>query len=244
MIQEWRGIFHDEVTLQTGQTSYRFFAENANGAGSIHDEDEQTIVSIICRNPSYRDVLLSTIGVQAYSDLQTGVPRCAFDEGNRAGDFDMILAGPTYPVDLYCLEFKRIKIRAIDDERDHINKLAAIKKLYAQVKDRLDLGFSAVSAVIILQGDLIARPTGHFHSKDYAAHTTEDFWKEITKYHLPKEAGLVLIKYNRPLARNAGRQFFVKCLQYPAKREQRQGLSAKYMCWLHYKNKEEFDGGT
>ncbi|EMJ48714.1 hypothetical protein [Leptospira santarosai] len=204
----WKGFSVDSARLSSNERTYHFFNEG-NDQYSILDLDENQIVSAICSNPNHLNLLLDTAGIIAYSAIIKNIERKAiFDAGG--GDLDLIVYGPDYPFKIACFEFKRVKITAVDFEEDKINKISGIETLLNQLEERVKLGFYATFGVIILHSDLRKRRTPNTILRNYSQETYERLSYEILKDgKLPKESGLLLLKYDQPTGKRYALNFFV-----------------------------------
>ncbi|MDI7219445.1 hypothetical protein QMN07_18320 [Leptospira santarosai] len=204
----WKGFSVDSARLSSNERTYRFFNEG-NDQYSILDLDENQIVNAICSNQNFLNLLLDKAGIRAYSAFFTNIERKAI-LNSGGGDFDLIVYGPGYPFKIACFEFKRVKITAIDSEVDKMNKFYGIETLLNQLEERVELGFYATFGVIILHSDLRNRKTPNTILRNYSQETYEKLSHEILKAgKLPKESGLLLIKYDQPTGKKYALNFFV-----------------------------------
>lgn len=174
-----------------------FKYEEPNGI-STHSRNEPEIVQLIVDHPAFLNTFTATAGLNPYSAYRVGVPTSLI-KGKGAGDFDLILFGPTYPYNITCCEFKVVKITAGEGMKDDRNKMEGIGELYKQVNDRIKIGFHRTVAVIILHGDLQLRKTPNIVVKDYSPETYDEIARYVhSRFSAPEGCGLVLTRFDQP----------------------------------------------
>lgn len=212
MDYSWICINSDSDVIQSSKTSYNLFDARPRGSDAVLDFTEQQLVSQIQCNHEMLELLLHECGFIHYSRCLANVPRYYLDTNRKNGDLDMVIAGPNFPPELAVLEFKRVKIRAIDSERDKSNKLNGIAELFNQLQDRVKLGFSITYGALIVHGDLGNRNTANTMLRHYARETNELLWDKLISEsgNIPTEAGLVLVRLDYPTTEMRRKNFCVR----------------------------------
>lgn len=227
MNRPWTCIQSDTVTLRAGMTQATLFDVKDPGSDDVLEPGEMDLVKSLQNNASQLELLIEECGFACWRDCFTGVPRSLLDPTRKDGDLDMLIASPNDPPEIAVLEFKRVKIAAIDTEKDKRNKLGGIATLFHQLEDRIKVGFRAVCGVIIVHGDLGLRNSANTILRTYTQDSSDILWEKIILEagHLPAEAGLVLVKFNHPTREFSRVNFCALRLQTPQKLKQSDRLT-------------------
>jgi len=222
MSRPWTCIQTDSVRLEAGITQATIFDNKDPGNDPVLAQAEQTLVKSIQRDQGQFEVLIEECGFAAPKFCFTNVPRNLLDPHRKEGDLDMVLGSHSDPPEIALLEFKRIKIKALDTYKDKQNKINGVSTLFHQIRERLSIGFSAVCGIIIVHGDLGNRESPNTILRNYTEESSNMLWEKISSEltGFPSEAGLVLVKFNHPTTEFKRTNFCALRLQAATKLKQ------------------------
>ncbi|MCW7471800.1 hypothetical protein [Leptospira kanakyensis] len=228
----WKCIIQDAHKLSLGQGgTFNFFNEES-GADTTLLLSEDDIVNLIHKDENFLNLLLEVSGIQYYSKALKHISKHKV-LGSGSGDFDLVVYGPNYPFELISFEFKRIKVEALNYEKDKINKIKGIEKLFNQLEERVRMGFLAVYGVIIIHSDLRERKTANTILRSYTIETNERIFYQINSSNsFPTEAGLILLKFEQPTGKKYAINFKVGLVKLAEKLKENEEIKERFLNYL------------
>ena len=227
----WKCAHIDSFVLKEGQNNYSLYNNRTPGADDILDQEEPDLVLFIQKNKSLLHLLLQESGIERYRVSIPNLEREYLDPMRKSGDLDLIVAGPNIPPDLAIFEFKRIKLKALDDLSDKINKMGDLYKLVAQAKERMALGFRMNMAVTLIHSDLGSRNSPNTNMRGYALSSQNTIWEQIKAIipKLPSEVGVILARFDYPTTESHRFNFCVNLLRSPSPVKQSPQLTDRFI---------------
>jgi len=229
----WKCIITDANRITLGTERKFSFFDEGNETYTTHSLHEDDIVNIIYQNQDYLELILTEAGIKSSSHIFKHIPKKQIF-GSGSGDFDLVIYGPSYPYEIISFEFKRIKVEAIDFENDNVNKLNGIDTLFNQLEERVKMGFFAVYGVIIIHSDLRERKTANTILRSQTLETSDRLFYEINNVKsFPKEAGLILLKFEQPTGKMNALNFKVGMLKYAMELNQKDEITDRFQTYLN-----------
>lgn len=201
---------------------------------SITDTVEHHLVDSLMADPRVRGLIDAVLSLQRPVRYALRVTEPFTSPTRKPGDVDFLIASMSQPQFAVAMEAKWVKVRAEDDGRQRVNKLAAVGRAGGQVEGLLALGFVRTYLMLVaIVDDRQDRGTNFLFrgTTDETFQRIIDFTEEST---IPAAAGILYVEISRPITKpgwEAG-MVSVGLLREAQRQEQSEGLTQRVLSYL------------
>jgi hypothetical protein len=197
----------DKLVFKAGQTirageSFRLFTTEDNGIeDKIIDESEEQILNWLMSS-SGGSLLLDKLELPRNSQQAFSI-RKPIVENPRHSDIDLILCDPELPQFSVGIQCKRVKIEALNERQDEVNKLPDIKKAVIQAnKQREIFGFHRNYLMIISQ--IFGRNFKHENAifRKARPETRHQIYEFPQRESLHEDVGIIFVEIGQPTGKS------------------------------------------
>jgi hypothetical protein len=223
-VLEFKVIAVDDIRLEAGTTlaagaKLSTFTDYGDLNGDVVTSvDEPTIMRHLLSS-SARGLILNELRISHYAAIWYEVKEPVVERGDKPGDIDVLICDQGLAAKAIGLQCKRVKIEALNQEKDKANKLSDLAGGVRQVNlQRNNLGFHRNYLVIIIQtfGPLRSQSNVLFRGP------THETFKKVYEFDqresLHEDAGILFIEITQPTRKSYQRMYEIGvCLDKEAK---------------------------
>lgn len=206
----FRTIVRQVIKLKPNQYTYPLFQDTSHGAESVTSYNEQSTVRWLFAERYFQEAFVSEYVrctgrnpgfVQGY--LEVMEPVLSAKDQRKIGDIDLLLVPQESGVGSIAFEFKRVKVISYGAEEEKVNKVETVrKKGIKQVNNLIDLGFSEVYLVILLQYDGRHYQEKHSLFRYSSGSSSNQAYDIVFESSLHPDAGVIYLRLNQPTDQN------------------------------------------
>ena len=199
-------VAFDIQTLRLGVTRLEFFQDDMlDQADSAAAMTEPDLVKWLMNDPRTRGVILEELSLPmtAKSYTRVGSPFIT-NPNKKPGDIDILACEVSRPHQAVTVECKRVKVRAVVDGTEKINRLEALGGADRQARELFGLGFSRTYLGVVAIVDGRANDDRNFLFRgisDANYRRIIEFAGDLT---LPEGVGLLYLEIIQPVQRPVG----------------------------------------
>ena len=220
----FKTIVADDLRLEAGTvipagSMFPFFTDY----DSVNDEPvtgvhESEILKHLFQS-SARRLILHELGVTTDARIYFDVRSPVVQQGEKPGDIDVVIC-PNARADIAIgLQCKRVKIEALSQDEDRVNKLPDIRAAVKQTNlQRANFGFHKNYLVIVIQGYGKLRTNSNVVFRGPTSETFKQVYEFPQRESLHGDAGVLFIQIIQPTGKTYRRMYEIGvCLDKEAK---------------------------
>lgn len=206
----------DTLSLRAGETLRPGEPRPLYGDYEGIDEDEVTgeseseILKWLMAS-SFRDLLLSELGVGADAFVAHDVVRPVIENSQgKPGDIDLLICDGGRADQAVALQCKRVKVRALNQDDDDINKLPDISGGVKQANlQRENLGFHRNYLLILIEAYGRKRSGNNTLSRGPSGGTFKEIYEFPMREKLHEDVGVIFVEVSQPTGKSFRRMVLV-----------------------------------
>jgi len=234
-------IAYDSALPQTGSKKLVYFTDtnSNNEACSITLLSEQFIIKFVFNHESAKELIFKKLDIPLNSKVVFEVKHPLVSP--REPDIDVMIYKESEPHKTIAIQVKRVKVEAVSQKKDKVNKIEDIKKGIKQANITKDLGFYKVYLMILAEVDGRERKEYNFLSRGMTPQTFTQLYEIATFEKLYREIGIIIVEIVQPVDKDITQAGAIGvCLLRDAKpEEQKEKLTNKIKGFIRYREKLE-----